>query len=146
MKATNKISYILSVMLFLVAFTVTAQKKITVAELPKEAQSFLKKHFSSETVRIAKKDWEHGENGYEVILSNGTEVEFSKDGKIREVDGHGNPIPTAFIEKSILDYVSKNYPNNKITHIDYGHKDIDVDLTGKVDLEFSKEGKFIKVD
>jgi hypothetical protein len=61
MKVANKISYLITVMFFLVAFTVTAQKKITVAELPVEAKSFLKKHFSSETVKIAKKDWEHGE-------------------------------------------------------------------------------------
>jgi hypothetical protein len=40
--------------------------------------------------------------------------------------------------------VTKNYPNEKITHIDYGHKDLDVDLTNKIDLEFTKDGKFLK--
>jgi uncharacterized membrane protein YkoI len=126
------------------AISANAQKKITVTELPQSAQDFLKKHFSNTTVDVAKKDAEHGEKGYEVKLKNGTEVEFWKDGSYREVDGGDKPIPTAFIPTAVKDYVAKNYPNEKITHIDYGHKDLDVDLTNKIDLEFTKEGKFIK--
>ncbi|RUT71578.1 hypothetical protein D0817_05260 [Flavobacterium cupreum] len=126
------------------AISANAQKKIAVTELPQPAQDFLKKHFSNTTVDVAKKDAEHGEKGYEVKLKDGTEVEFWKDGSYREVDGGDKPIPTAFIPASVKDYVAKNYPNEKITHIDYGHKDLDVDLTNKIDLEFSKEGKFIK--
>nr|WP_294922832.1 PepSY-like domain-containing protein [uncultured Flavobacterium sp.] len=121
-----------------------AQKKIEVTELPKPAQEFLKKYFGNTSVEKAKKDAEHGEKGYEVKLKDGTEVEFWKDGSYREVDGDNKPIPIEFIPQSVKDYVAKNYPNEKITHIDYGHKDLDVDLTNKIDLEFTKEGKFIK--
>lgn len=141
-----KTTHIFTVALLSLAMTVTAQKKIDVSELPSGATEFIKKHFPKTTIETAKKDREDGEKGYEVILSDGTEVEFWKDGKWREVDGNKKPIPTDFIDRSIVDYVTKNYPNNKITHIDYGHKDIDVDLDGKIDLEFSKEGKFLKED
>lgn len=128
------------------AVSANAQKKIESSELPKAAQDFLQKHFSHTSIERAKKDAEHGEKGYEVKLKDGTEVEFWKDGSYREVDGGKNPIPTAFIPESIKEYVAKNYPNEKITHIDYGHKDLDVDLTNGIDLEFTKEGKFLKVD
>lgn len=128
------------------AVSANAQKKIETTELPKAAREFLQKHFSHTSIEVAKKDAEHGEKGYEVKLKDGTEVEFWKDGSYREVDGGKNPIPTAFIPDSIKDYVSKNYPNEKITHIDYGHKDLDVDLTNGIDLEFTKEGKFLKAD
>ncbi|MEO7978287.1 PepSY-like domain-containing protein [Flavobacterium sp.] len=47
---------------------------------------------------------------------------------------------------AVKNYVHKYYPDKKITHIDYGHKDLDVDLTNKIDLEFTKEGKFLKGD
>lgn len=126
------------------AISANAQKKIAVTELPQPAQDFLKKHFSHTTIDVAKKDAEHGEKGYEVKLKDGTEVEFWKDGSYREVDGGDQPIPTAFIPAAVKDYVAKNYPNEKITHIDYGHKDLDVDLTNKIDLEFTKEEKLIK--
>lgn len=138
----TKISTVVLLLGFVIA--TNAQKKIEVAELPKPAQEFLKKYFSDSAVGSAKKDAEHGEKGYEVKLKDGTEVEFWKDGSYREVDGGDKPIPTAFIPQNIKDYVAKHYPKEKITHIDYGHKDLDVDLTNKIDLEFTKEGKFIK--
>lgn len=134
----------LVVTFLILTISVQGQKKIEVTELPKSAQEFLKKHFSNVAIESAKKDAEHGEKGFEVKLKDGTEVEFWKDGSYREVDGGDKPIPTAFIPKEIKDYVMKNYPNEKITHIDYGHKDLDVDLTNKIDLEFTKEGKILK--
>lgn len=133
-------------LLLFIAVTVNAQKKIEVSDLPPASINFIREYFPNATVDKAKKDAEHGEKGYEVILSDGTEVEFWKDGKYREVDGKKKPIPTGFIDRKIVDYVTKNYPNNKITHIDYGHKDVDVDLTDDIDLEFTKEGTFIKGD
>ena len=126
------------------ALSANAQKKIEASELPEKSQEFLKKYFSNTSIDIVKKDAEHGEKGYEVKLKDGTEVEFWKDGSYREVDGDDKPIPTGFIPAAVKNYVAKHYPNEKITHIDYGHKDLDVDLTHDIDLEFTKEGKFIK--
>lgn len=138
-----KAMYILLLILSFVA--VNAQgKKIDASELPEKAIPFLAEHFPNYSIHRASKDWEYGEKGFEVHLADGTEVEFWKDGTWREVDGHGNPIPTAYIPASITDYVKVNYPKEKITHIDLGHKDIDVDLTNKIDLEFDKSGKIIK--
>ncbi|MBO9586651.1 MAG: PepSY-like domain-containing protein [Flavobacterium sp.] len=134
----------LVLVLLILTISAHAQKKIEVTELPKPAQDFLKKHFSYTSVEIAKKDAEHGEKGYEVKLKDGTEVEFWKDGSYREVDGGNKPIPTDFIPDNIKAYVAKNHPNEKITHIDYGHKDLDVDLTNNIDLEFTKDGKILK--
>ncbi|MDX6189509.1 PepSY-like domain-containing protein [Flavobacterium sp. FlaQc-52] len=139
-----KIKIIFATVLLGFAISANAQKRIKITELPEASQDFLKKHFSYTTVEVVKKDAEHGEKGYEVILKDGTEVEFWKDGSYREVDGGKKPIPTAFIPAAVKDYVAKNYPNEKITHIDYGHKDLDVDLTNKIDLEFTKEGKLLK--
>jgi hypothetical protein len=139
-----KTRIILAVLLLGFVITASAQKKIETTELPKPAQEFLQKYFNHTSVAIAKKDAEHGEKGYEVKLKDGTEVEFWKDGSYREVDGDDKPIPTGFIPSSVKDYVAKNYPNEKITHIDYGHKDLDVDLTNKIDLEFTREGKILK--
>lgn len=139
-----KIRNIIVALLFFL-LTINCGKKLnSTSELPKDAMPFLKKHFPNQRIVKAKKDWEYGEKGYEVILSDGIEVEFWKDGTWREIDGRGKPIPTAYIDPSIVEYVAKHYPNEKITHIDYGHKDVDVDLTNRIDLEFSKEGLPLK--
>lgn len=137
---------IIIIALLLLGFGITAnaQKKIEITELPKPSQDFLKTHFGYSEIDVVKKDAEHGEKGYEVKLKDGTEIEFWKDGSYREVDGGKKTIPTAFIPEAVKDYVAKNHPNEKITHIDYGHKDLDVDLTNNIDLEFTKEGKILK--
>ncbi len=139
-----KIRTIFAMALLFTAVMANAQKKISASELPKDATIFLEKYFNGIAIEKVKKDSEHGEKGYEVILKDGTEIEFWKDGKYREVEGKDNPIPTAYIDPKITSYIAKNYPNKKITHIDYGHKDVDVDLTGDIDLEFDKNGNFIK--
>lgn len=124
----------------------TLSRKISPSQLPEAAQAFLKEHFPDRTIVTTTKDWEHGEKGFEVWLNDGTEVEFWKDGSWREIDGHKKPIPTAFIDPLIVSYVQKNYPNEKITHIDYGHKKVDVDLTKGIDLDFEHNGQFIRAD
>lgn len=139
-----KTKIICAILLLGFAISANAQKKIELTELPKESQEFLQKYFSKKAIDVVKKDAEHGEKGYEIKFKDGTEAEFWKDGSYREIDGDGKPIPTEFIPAAIKNYVAKHYPNEKITHIDYGHKDIDVDLTNNIDLEFTKEGKFIK--
>lgn len=55
-------------------------------------------------------------------------------------------IPTAFIPKSILDYIKTNYSQESITKINKGHHDIDVKLTNHIQLEFNLNGEFIKID
>lgn len=139
-----KTQIFLVIALLSLTISTNAQKKIEVEKLPKPAREFLKQYFNHTTIKSAKKDAEHGEKGFEVKLSDGTEVEFWKDGSYREVDGGENPIPTAFIPDNIKAYVAKNHPSEKITHIDYGHKDLDVDLTNKIDLEFTRDGKILK--
>lgn len=139
-----KTRILFAIALLSLTISASAQKKIEVTELPKPAQEFLKKHFSNTTIESVKKDAEHGEKGFEVKLQDGTEVEFWKDGSYREVDGGDKSIPTAFIPDNVKAYVAKNHPNEKITHIDYGHKDLDVDLTNDIDLEFTKNGKILK--
>lgn len=134
--------------LLLLTLTIThaQRKKISVSELPEKSKVFLAEHFPNMAIHHVSRDPEYGEKGYEVRLADGTEVEFWKDGSWREVDGHKKPIPTAYISAEILEYVKTNYPNEKITHVDLGHKYIDVDLTNRIDLDFEQNGKIRKAD
>lgn len=132
--------------LFLLAatFAQAQDSKLKVADLPKEARDFLDKYFKDEKIVKVKKESQIGEKGYEVELANGIEIEFTNSGHWREVDGNDGAIPTGFILPAITDYISKNYPAQKITHIDIGHKDIDVDLSNNTDMNFTQDGKFLK--
>lgn len=80
------------------------------------------------------------------MLADGTEIEFTETGAWKEVDGQGKAIPTAFIPAAIIKHIQTNYPKEKITHIDKGFKDIDIDLSNKIELEFDLNGKFLRID
>lgn len=133
----TKIILVTSMLAF--TFSIFSQKKIDFEKLPASSQEFLNTYFSSTPIIIATKDKENGEKGFEVKLKNGIYVEFWKDGSYREVNGGNKPIPTGFIPKSVLKYVTKRYPKEKITRIDYGHEDLEVNLTHNIVLKFTKD-------
>lgn len=136
---------LLGVILLLSTTVMQAQNsKLKVADLPKEAREFLEKYFKDAKIKKVKKESQIGEKGYEVELAGNIEIEFTNSGHWREVKGHSNAIPTGFILPEILAYVKEKYPQQKITHIDIGHKDIDVDLSNNTDLNFTQDGKFLK--
>lgn len=52
---------------------------------------------------------------YEVILTDGTEITFDKNGTWESVEISANQVaPNVFIIKGISDYINKNFPGQKI--------------------------------
>ena len=141
------IKNILLVTFSLATIAVTAQEQIINSnDLPSGATTFLSTHFKDNPIKQVVKDTDKKKVTFEVTLNDGTELEFSQKGNWKEVDGKNKAIPTAFIPKAIADYINTNYPKEKITHIDKGNRDYDVDLTNGLDLEFDLNGKFLRID
>lgn len=122
------------------------EKPVKPSDLPAPATSFLQQYFKNIAIHHVVKDSDDKKITFEVMLANSTEIEFTETGNWKEVDGKKSPIPTGFVPKEILDYIKSNYPKEKITHIDKGIKDIDVDLTNNLELKFDLSGKFIRID
>ena len=61
-------------------------KPIAVTQLPQKAQLFIKTHFPKEKVALAKLERDFLETRYEVVFTNGSKVEFLKDGEWKEVE------------------------------------------------------------
>ncbi len=128
------------------ALNVSAQdKEITVAELPVGAQTFLSKNFADNAVVRAEVDQDFTKKTYEVVLTDGTEVEFDQKGEWREIDAKTQAVPNAFILKEISNYVNTNYSNEKIIKISR-ERDIEVELGNGIELEFSNTGQFKRID
>ena len=70
--------------------------------LPKAAQLFLAKHFAGRTVSLAKEDRDFSGTTYDVLLADGTEIEFSSRGEWKDVDGNRTALPTSFIPAQII--------------------------------------------
>lgn len=113
--------------------------------MPANVKSFLAKYYPKAT--IAKYEAKNTVVGkkYEVKLSNGAEVDFDKNGNWEEIsDKQG--VPSALIPGSIKTYLAKNYKGVKVESIDKESNKIKVDLMNDIDLEFDKNGKFLRID
>lgn len=118
-----------------------------VNELPAAAVQFLKANFPKHTVHHIKIDKKaFGGSDYDVILSNGTEIEFDAKGNWTEVDCGNEAVPSGVIMKSIASYVKSNYSGAKIVKIEKGSRDYDVELSNGIDLKFGRDGSFKRVD
>lgn len=119
---------------------------ISVEELPQKAQQFIKKYFSQESVTFASEDRDILSKDYEVMLANGTKLEFSADGEWKSVECRGVAVPADIVPKQIKSYVAKNYPDVKIGKIDRDRRDYEVSLSNRLELTFNKEFKLIEID
>ena len=146
MNTFRKIVTVVTV-LFAVNLAAANDVPIKFSELPQKAQTFVKTHFSESDIASVWKDTEMlVVEDYTVVLNNGLEIEFYPSGDWKEVKSRGAEIPSKIIPGGIAQYVSQNYnghPIKKISKKRYGYE---VELIGGTDLEFSQNGKFLRID
>lgn len=116
--------------------------------LPLAARTIISNHFSKLKLNHIKIDKNVLEgDDYDVIMSDGTEIEFDDKGTLKEVDcGRYGQVPDALVPQAIRDYVKRVYPKQKITKLDVKRKGYEVELQSDIDLVFDKQGNFLHVD
>ena len=139
----------LFVSLFVMNLAVFADndKPIQVTEMPKAAQQFINSHFANQSVALAKIETEFLDKTYDVIFTNGDQVEFDKKGKWIKVDCKHTQVPSEIVPVAIQLYVAKNYPDAKVLKIELtDRKGYDVDLSNGFDIEFDKKMRVVEID
>ena len=146
MNTFRKIATVITV-LFAVNFAAAKDVQIKFSELPQKAQTYVRTHFSESDVASVWKDTEMLlVEDYTVVLSNGLEIDFYPNGDWKEVKSRGTEIPSKIIPGGISQYVSQNYNGQRIKELKkkrYGYKG---ELSGDIDLEFSQNEKFLRID
>lgn len=141
-----KTQHFLTILFFIFSANVKAQETIVqYDQLPAEAKSFIKEHFTS-PFHHAIKEVERRKISYEAVLDNDTEIEFSEAGRWVEVDGKGKGIPTSFIQKQIVDYIKINHPKESIIKIEVSDTGYELEVSSGTDLKFDARGTFLKIN
>ena len=83
---------------------------------------------------------------YDVIFSNGNNIEFDRNGEWEDIDCKSSFVPNAIVPNKIKSYVSSNYPGMRIIKIDRDRKEYGVDLSNGIELTFDKNFKLIDID
>ena len=127
------------------AFALT-DRKISVSELPAAARTFLNAHYSGVEVVYVEVDEDAIKTEYEVLLKDGTKIEFDASGEWKEIDGRHKSLPAAVVPRQIAQYVAANYAGEKITDIERGRTKTEVKLTNGLELKFDENYRMVKID
>ena len=139
--------FFLALALTLFSVSLSARDEIiSEQQLPAAAKTFVKQYFKNRTVSLAKKDVDPGSTSYDVVLNSGTKIEFNAKGEWKEVDCAPAAVPAALIPAAIVKYVKANYANLKIVKIERETTGYDIELSNDVDLQFDKQGNFLRID
>ncbi|EDP6564741.1 hypothetical protein FVY30_08960 [Campylobacter jejuni] len=100
-------------LLALLGTTVLLAKDMVVpaSELPNNAKEFISKNFKTAQIGLVKKDID----SYDVILNDGTEIDFMINGEWKEVDGKYKALPHTILP-NVMKKVST--PNAQILEVD----------------------------
>ncbi len=128
----------------ILSLTACAQKSvITENDLKPESQSFLKEYFPNNPVSYIILD---SDKDYDVTLNTGIKVEFDRKGAWESVDCALSPVPNGIIPAKISNYISQKFPNQFVTEISKEFNGYDVELNNGLELEFSSDGEFKRID
>lgn len=120
-------------------------KKINPDKLPDTAEKFITDNFPEATISSVVKKYDGFVIHYNAYLSDGTYIEFSKDGDWKEVVNRVSGVPSSIIPEKIASYVAENYNNALILEIKRD-KHYEVELSSGIELVFDLDGNFLHFD
>ena len=121
-------------------------KLISVNALPAKAQTLLNNHFNSQKVMLATIESGVVSRSYDVVLQNGTKLEFDKKGNLTEINCKQGIVPALLIPQAIKNYLKDNYAGQSVKKIEMNKNEYEVELTNGLDLTFNKHFQLIDID
>ena len=121
-------------------------KPISVNALPAKAQTLLNNHFNGQKVMLATIESGVVSRSYDVVLQNGTKLEFDKKGNLTEINCKQGIVPVKLIPQAITNYLKDNYAGQSVKKIEINKNEYEVELTNGLDLTFNKHFQLIDID
>ena len=114
-------------------------------ELPDAARELVKKHFGD--VEVASAKMEKGiAPSYEVMLVDGTKLDFDARGSWTDIERPSGVVPDALVPQPILKFVAANYPGRRIKGIERDGRNHEITLDNGLELKFNHKFRLIETD
>ena len=121
-------------------------KLVNKSELPVKTQQFLDKYFANVKITYAKLERDLFDRSYEVVLADGTKLEFTSQGEWKDVDCRYEEVPAAIVPQPIREFVASTHPSEKILKIEKDRGYYEVKLSNRYELTFNKDYKIVDID
>ncbi len=124
-------------------------KVITFGELPQSAQEFSNATFKGKKIASAQREtilFGSITDGYKVVFTDGTKIEFDSDGNWTEVSAKTSVVPAELVPDRITKYVAENFKGSPVIELKkkpYGYK---IKLATNSELKFNQNYIFIGLD
>ena len=83
---------------------------------------------------------------YEVVLNDGTQIDFSSSGEWQEVAVRNGSVPAELIPEGVTRYLSQHYPDMEVRRVDRDRRTFEVELSNGLELTFDKHCRLIDID
>lgn len=124
-----------------------ADKPIPFSKLPQKAQHFFEAYFSQdEIIAISVDNPYYFGTEYEIVLKDGSKIEFTSQGEWLEVKMKNKPVPLPVVPQKIMQYLKKSFPDTFVTSMKKKGSLYKVKISNALELEFSRQGKFLRFD
>jgi hypothetical protein len=121
-------------------------KPVRFEELPAAARELIQTHFSGAKVTLSTVDREFMDTTYDVIFTDGTQIEFDSRGQWKEIDCRESFVPNGVMLPGIVETIGKNYPNARVRDIERDRQGFEVNLDNRTELYFDSKGNFMGYD
>lgn len=127
--------------------TACSDKPVAPEQLPAPVRTFIQQNFPGQTISFATKDLEITGWQYDVVLADGTQIDFDTDKMWDKIQcTMGNPVPTALIPAQIAAHLRTNFPDAMVLKIDKENNGYEVELANGLELKFNQQGALMEVD
>ena len=134
------------VMAFFMPANADNNKPIKVTDLPLKAQIVLSQHFNNQKVNFASIESGIIDKNYDVVLQNGTKLEFDKKGTVTRIDCKQGAWAEKLIPQAIHTYLQENHSGQTVRKIEFNKNEYELELSNGIDITFNKHFQVIDID
>ena len=117
-----------------------------ITKLPAKGQGFIAQNHTDKQLSYIKIDKKHSHKEYDLVFTDGTEVEFDKDGDRKDITSKAAPFSVHVILQTIKVYLDQIYSNIAVDDLVNTRSGYDVEWVKDLFLRFDPSGSFMRVD